>query len=140
MKDIMDRPLLADLRKELGALGDDLREMAAARLELAQLELQSDLLSAKRLATAWLAAAVMAFAALPIAVVSLAGRLDGYCGIASRDWLLIFAGVLLLLAIAIGCFAWRRFRRRFVGLQETLEELQEDMLWLREKRERGDVK
>jgi hypothetical protein len=29
-------------------------------------------------------------------------------------------------------FARWRFRRRFVGLQETLEELREDLLWLRE--------
>lgn len=138
MKNITDQPLLGDLRKEIVGLSDDLREMAVARLELAKLELQSDLLSAKRLVVAWLAAAVMAFTTLPLAAVSLAQRLDGCLQIAQCDWLLIFAGLLFVLAVAVACLAWRRFRRRFVGLQETLEELQEDMLWLREKREAID--
>jgi hypothetical protein len=32
-----------------------------------------------------------------------------------------------------GSLAWRRFRRNFIGLRETLEELREDVLWLKEK-------
>ena len=117
------------------ALGGELREMAVARWELARLELQADLRSAKRLAIAWLAAAVMA-----LTVAAAAGRLPGRCldgcGQISRGgWLLIFAGGLLVLAVAGGLLAWRRFRRRFVGLQETLEELREDLVWLREKGE-----
>ena len=135
MKHSAERPLLADLRAELGALGGELREMAAARWELARLELEADLLSAKRLAIAWLAAAVMAIAALPLVAVCLAEALDGCGHIARGGWLLIFAGGLLILALAGSHLAWRRFRRRFVGLQETLEELREDLVWLQEKGE-----
>jgi hypothetical protein len=134
MNDSTPRPLWTELRKELDALGGDLGEMAAARWELAQLELQSDLCAAKRLAVAWLLAAVLALAALPLAAVALAKTLDGRCEMAFSGWLLIFAGGLLLLALMVGYFAWRWFRRRFVGFQETREELREDLLWLREGR------
>ena len=53
-------------------------------------------------------------------------------------WLLIFAGGLLIFAVAGGYLAWRHFCRRFVGLQETLEELHEDLVWLGEKRKPKD--
>ncbi|MCG2685214.1 MAG: hypothetical protein L6306_16550, partial [Planctomycetales bacterium] len=29
--------------------------------------------------------------------------------------------------------AWRRFRWKFIGLRETMEELREDALWLKER-------
>jgi uncharacterized membrane protein YqjE len=133
MNDSTEQPLLADLRKELNALGDELRGMAAARWQLAQLELKADLQSVKRLAIVWLMAGVMALTSLPLLASSLAEVLDGRYGIARGMWLLIFAGGLLFFALAGGYLAWRRFRRRFIGLQETLEELREDLLWLREK-------
>lgn len=128
-----DRPLLSELRAELGSMTSELREMAMARWELARLEIEADLLSTKRLVTAWLVAAIMALTSLPLLAVALAETLDGCCDIARRDWLWIFAAGLLILALAGGYLAWRRFRRRFVGLEETLEELREDIVWLREK-------
>jgi hypothetical protein len=133
MNESPDRPLLADVRAELGALGGELREMAAARWELARLEIESDLRSARRLAVAWLVAAVMALAALPLATSALAEVLGGRLGIPRIGWLLICAGGLLLSAALIGSLAWRRFRRNFVGLCETLEELREDVVWTKEK-------
>ncbi len=139
MTNSIERPLLADIRAEFDALGGELREMAAARWELARLELEADLRSAKQLAIAWLAAAVMGLAALPLLAVRLAEALDGCGNIARGDWLLIFAGGLLIVALAGSHLAWRRFRRRFVGLQETLEELREDLVWLQEKGEGGRV-
>jgi hypothetical protein len=128
-----DRPLFADVRAELGALGGKLREMAAAHWELARLEIESDLHLLRRLAVAWLAAAVMALAALPLAASALAEALDGRLGVPRIGWLLILAGGLLLLAAILASLAWRRFCRNFVGLTETLEELREDAVWLKEK-------
>jgi hypothetical protein len=136
MNNSVNRPLLADIRAELGVLGGELREMASLRWELAKLELAADYRSAQRLAVAWLAAAVLALTALPLLAVCAADALDGWCDIARGGWLLIFAGGLMALAIAVGALAWRRFRRRFVGLQETLEELREDLVWLRETKAR----
>jgi hypothetical protein len=135
MRTDVRQPLLADVRAEFGALGGELREMAVARWELARLELQSDLRSAKQLAIAWLAAAVMVLTSLPLLIVCLADALDGCGQIARGGWLLIFVFGLWAVALGGGFFAWRRFRRRFVGLQETLEELREDLVWLREKRQ-----
>ncbi len=127
-----DRPLLADLREDLAALGGELHELAAARWELARLEAADDWRAVKRLAVGWLTAAVAALVALPLLAVSLADGLASQGKISPSIWLLIFAGGLLLLAAASGYFAWRRFRQRIVGFSETLEELREDLAWLRE--------
>jgi formate hydrogenlyase subunit 3/multisubunit Na+/H+ antiporter MnhD subunit len=132
MNDPAKRPLLADIRAEVDALVGELRHMAAARLELARLELKADIQSVKRLAIAGLAAAVMALAALPLLAVCLAELLATHGNIGRAGWLLIFGVGLLFSAIAVVLFARWRFRRQFVGLQETLEELREDLLWLRE--------
>jgi hypothetical protein len=132
MSDARPRPLLDGLRAELGALVAELREMVALRWELARLELHSDLRELKRLAIVWIAAAALGLTALPLLIICLAEALDGCGHIARAGWLLIFAGALLALAGAGSYGAWRHFRRRFVGLQETLEELQEDLLWIKE--------
>jgi hypothetical protein len=131
------RLLMIDLRSELDALGDDLRETAEARWQLARLELRADLGAVKRLAVAWSVAAAMALTSLPLLAICLAEVLDGRYGISRQYWLLIFAGVLLVLALGGALLAWRGFRRRFTGLEETLEELREDLAWLREKVEGG---
>jgi hypothetical protein len=126
------RPLLADLRSEVRGLATDLREMLELRWELARLEIMADLSRLKRLAFILGAAGVMALTALPLFATCLADALDGYCGIAERGWLLIF-GLTLLGGAIISAFSgllW--FRRRFVGLQETLEELREDLEWMKE--------
>lgn len=133
MNNSTDRPLLADIRTELGALGVELREMASARWELARLEIESDIRSAKRLIIAGLSAVVMSLTALPLVATGLAEYLDGWRGIPCGAWLFVFAAGLLFLACLGVYLAWRRFRRNFIGLRETLEELREDVLWLKEK-------
>jgi hypothetical protein len=137
MNNSTERPLLADVRAELGALAAELRETASARWELARLEVASDLLSAKRLAVAWLVATVMALTSLPLVAVWMAEVLAELTGIPRGGWLLGFAAALLLLSGLGGYFAWRRFRRSFLGLRETLEEMREDVLWMKEKAEGG---
>jgi uncharacterized membrane protein YqjE len=42
------------------------------------------------------------------------------------------AVLLVLVASLTGWRAWRTFRRRFIGFEETLEELREDAEWIRE--------
>ncbi len=127
-----DHPLLADLRNELRGLSTDMREMLQLRWELVRLELQADLTHVKRLAIFWGAAAVMVLTALPLLAIYLAEKLDGWQGIARTGWLLIFGLALLGLSALVAYCAWRRFRRRFIGLQETLEELREDLEWAKE--------
>ncbi len=126
------RPLLSGLRDELGSVAGDVAESLKLRLELAQLELADDYRSGKRLAIVVLAALVLLLTSLPLFVVSLADALDGFGQISRAGWLVIFAALLILTAASGAFFAWRRFRRNLVGLQETIEELREDLLWLRE--------
>ena len=134
MSETPNRPLLADLRDELAALGGELREMAAARWQLARLELEADRQTLRGLALAWLVALLMALTALPVLVVCLAEMLGGWQNVPRSVWLLGFGLGLLAFALLGGYLAWRRFRRRVVGLQETLEELREDLIWLQDKR------
>ncbi|MCE5268645.1 MAG: phage holin family protein [Planctomycetaceae bacterium] len=135
MNDPVEKPLLEDLRAEMAALAGEFGEMASARWELARLEIAADLRSVRRLAIRWLVAAAAAVAVLPLLAVALAGALAGCGGIGMAGWLLLVAAGMSLLAIVIAWFAWRRFRRNFVGLRETFEELGEDLVWLNEKRE-----
>ena len=126
---------------KLAVLVEVYRRAATEGLDLQQrLELQADLRSAIRLTVAWLASGIMALTALPLLVTCLAEVLDGCGGIDDDAWLLIFGVVLLIASLLGGWFAWRRFRRRFVGLQETLEELSEDWVWMKERAEGGGRK
>jgi len=126
------RPLLADLMQQLGLLGADLREMAALRWQLARLEFEADLRVVKRLTAAMLVAAVMAVSAMPLLAVWVADLLNRRLGIQFAGWLLIFGLGLLLGGAATGYVAWRCFRARFTALEQTREELREDLVWLRE--------
>ena len=127
-----ERPLFSGLQSELGSLVSDVRELAILRWELAKLELAADARSTVRLAVVLAVAVLMVLVALPVLVVSLGSLLDGVWGISQSGWLCIFAAALLATAGLGGFVAWRRFRRNLLGLEETIEELREDMVWLRE--------
>ncbi len=127
-----NRPVLSGLREELDSLAGDLAESVKLRLELAQLELAEDYRSGKRLVILLLIALVMVLTSLPLLAVSLAEVLDGVAQLSRAGWLVVFALGLILVAISGSAAAWRRFRRGMVGLQETIEELREDLHWLRE--------
>lgn len=134
MSESKERPA-GKIRHEIGSLAADMQEMASLRWELARLELQSAIGSIKRLAAAAIAAGLMVLCALPILVVGLTEGLDGWLGVSRLGWLLIFGFTLLLGGIAGGTLAWRHFRRRFTGFEQSLEELREDLVWFEEYRE-----
>jgi hypothetical protein len=128
------RPLLADLKDGIGSLESDLRQMVVLRWQLARLEVEAAVRQIKRLSVALPVFAVMVLTALPILAVAAARSLaapEGE-GISFVGWLLIFGLGLLLGGGAGGYLVWRWFRRRFVGLEQTLEELREDGIWLRQ--------
>ena len=127
-----ERPLFSGLQAELGSLAADIRKMAMLRWELARLELAADIRSAVRLAVILAIAALLALVSLPLLIVALGCLLDGVLGISQGGWLCLFGLCFLLTATVGSFFAWRRFRRNLIGLEETIEELREDMLWLRE--------
>jgi hypothetical protein len=129
-----DQPLFTELREELGRLGADLREMAALRWQLARLELAADLRTLKRLAVLLVVAGAMTLAALPVLACWAAELLAGRLHVGRAGWLLIFGLGLLLGGAAVGYLAQRWFRSRFTGLEQTREELSEDLVWLGEWR------
>ena len=127
-----DRPLLADLKEEVSHIGADLSRMLQLRWQLAHLEFRRAARSVGRLAVVLAAATIMALVALPVLIVWGAGFLDEHFEMARVSWLAVIGLGLLAGAVLSGWVAWRRFRRRFVGLEESVEELREDLVWLRE--------
>jgi uncharacterized membrane protein YqjE len=126
------RPLLADLQEQAASLAGDLRQMLELRWQLARLELEEAGRASRRLAVRAALAGVLGLTALPLVAVAAADGLDGWLGWGRAAWLAVFAATLLSLATVIALAAWRRFRREFTGMAETLEELREDAVWLRE--------
>jgi len=126
-----ESPLLEDAKRELAGLGKELRQMAALRWQLALMEFRAAAAQGKRLAVIAGTAAVAGLSALAVLVVYAAEMLQGLW-LSRAGWLLTF-GLGLLAASALGGWlAARNFRRRFVGLEETLEEIREDLVWLQE--------
>ena len=126
------RPLLWGLQSEIGSLISDVRRMAALRWELARVELTSDFRAAAWLLAVAVAAVLMVIVALPLLLVALGQLLSGVWGIPQSGWLCIFGCGLIIVAVAGLFIALKRFKKNFIGLEETIEELHEDIVWLRE--------
>ena len=126
-------PLFAGIKDETSRLKSDFAELLRVRWRLGKLEVQTAADSAKRLAIAAAVAALLVVASLPVLVVALAKALDGALGIAFAGWAAIFGCGMLLFAAALAWVRYRRFRAEFVGLEQSLEELREDFVWLEER-------
>jgi hypothetical protein len=131
-------PLLAGVAAEALRLKSDLATLLHLRWQLARLEATAAARSLRRLAVVVAAAVLAAIVALPVLLIALAEALDGRLGVPRWGWLVIFGFGLLLAAVAAAWTRWHRFRREFVGFEQTLEELHEDIVWLREKLGRVD--
>jgi uncharacterized membrane protein YqjE len=127
-----NEPLFEPLREGLRRLGVDLYDLARTRWQLARLESVDAIRSLRGLAVVLAIVAVLVLTALPVLVVALADALHHTLGIARWGWLCLFGGGLLMTGATVGWAKYRRFRQEFVGLEETLEELREDVAWLRE--------
>lgn len=127
--------LWSGVQDQTRRLADEVRGLAAARWRLLQLELTAARDQITRLLIVIASAGIAALVALPILLVALADALDGTLGLARTAWLVVGGATLLLGAIVSALLAWRRFRRAFTGLTESLEELREDLVWLSERRE-----
>ncbi|HID77585.1 MAG TPA: hypothetical protein EYP56_16515 [Planctomycetaceae bacterium] len=131
-------PLLAGLKRELSLLAVQLGELIRLRAELAQLEVRAAVGAMRRLIASLAAGAGMAIVGLPLLAVAAAELLDGTFRLPRWGWLLALAIILIGLGLG-GCWlAWRRFQREFTGMEQTLEELREDVRWLCEWTGRED--
>ena len=121
-------PLLADVRQTWS----DVAEMLALRRRLAETELRSDLAASKQLAISAGVGLVVAVTGLPVLVIAIASFADRHFQL-SFPWISTATGGVLLLGGSL--FAWlayTKFRRNFCGFQQSLAELQEDLIWLHE--------
>lgn len=133
-------PLFAGVKTEAARLKSDIAALAQLRWQLARLEATAAARSLRRLAGVLMAAALAAVVTLPLVFVALADVLDGRLGVPRWGWLLAMGLGSLLTAALAAWTRWRRFRQEFVGFEQTIEELHEDVVWLRErfaKREEG---
>jgi len=128
----MIKKLLSRLRTDADAAYGDVRAMVVARCELAHLELRAAIAQAKHLAVWLVAAIVMALTALPLLLVALAFYLDRCCNIRPHVFL-FWAGLVLLVGGGTAALvAWRRFRRECQWFEATLDEIREDVTWVKE--------
>jgi uncharacterized membrane protein YqjE len=113
----------------------NLTEMIQARRELAELEWKADVSSSKRLALAAGVGAVIALTSLPLFAGTLAQVLHTCWPFQIANvnlWHPTMAAVLLLAGTGLAWVGYRRFRREFIGFRQSLEEVREDIEWLRE--------
>jgi uncharacterized membrane protein YqjE len=115
-----------------GRTWSDVSEMIELRRKLAEAEIKSDLAASKRLGIAGSLGIVFALVAAPLLLTALAFQLAAVTNVGFAAWLAILGGPLLAVGTATVYFAWQRFRREFLALATTRQELREDLLWLRE--------
>ncbi|HVC99221.1 MAG TPA: phage holin family protein [Pirellulales bacterium] len=127
------KPLFAGVKAEAARLKSDIVSLARLRWQLARLEAAAAARSLRRLTVVLTAAALAAIVAVPILLVALAEALDGCLGVPRWAWLLALGLGLLLTAALAAWTRWRRFSQEFVGFEQTIEELREDVVWLRER-------
>ena len=58
--------------------------------------------------------------------------MNRYVPLPADLWTMILGVGVIVVAILLALVSWFRFRRRWVGLEQTLEELHEDLAWLKE--------
>ncbi len=126
-------PLLAGIQDESARLKSDVADFLRVRWRLAWLEVQTAARSACRLAVVLAVAVLLVLSSLPVLAVALAKTWEGWLSVSFAGWLAIFGFGTLALAGMLALFSYLRFRSEFVGLEQTLEELREDVAWLEER-------
>ena len=124
--------LFSGIAAQVGRLRQDLGEMLAARLELAQLEAMEASRQTARCGIVLAVALLLLLSSLPVAVVTVALAVATYFEQSTIAWLAGSAVLLVAIAALISWLAVRNYRRNFTGLRDTLAELREDLVWLRE--------
>ncbi len=133
-----DRPLLGELREELSGMAGELGYLATLRLRLAEIELRESAQTARRFGTSAVVAVVLLLTSLPVLVVALAVWLGQVTALSGLAWGWILGLLLAIAGLSVLWFSWRRFRREFRGLEQSMEEFREDLVWLQEWTGRSD--
>ena len=111
----------------------DLSKMIELRRQLAEAEIQSDKATTKRFAMIGGIGLIATLTGLPLLLSVVAARVDAILKL-SFPWVsLTVALVFVAGGVLVAWSAWRRFRQEFLGLRESLQEIQEDLIWFRER-------
>jgi len=127
-----DGPLLGELRDELSGMAGEMSQLATLRWRLAEIELRESAQTARRFAVWAVVATVLLFTSLPVFVVALAIWLGKVTSLSGLSWAWILGLLLAIAGSTVLWLSWRRFRREFRGLEQSIEELREDLVWVRE--------
>ena len=123
--------------EEWGRLFSDFVDLLVLRRQLAELEVRNDLRQIKRLGIfggLGLTQCLVGMAVLAVFAGSLIDHWIETSAIpAPRPWGSLGLGVVVILSgLETLRRSWNRFQREFSGLKESIAELREDAVWLRE--------
>ena len=111
----------------------ELSTMFELRRELAEAEIRSDQDTTRRFAIVGGAGLVAVLTGLPLLLSILTGRADEALKL-NFPWISVSVALAALAGgVLVTWSAWRRFRSEFLGLRESLQEVQEDLIWLRDR-------
>ena len=119
-------------KERLRPLASELNRTVELRRRLAALELAHDRQLLRRGVIVGGIGAVMALAGLPMLLQAAARGLATVTLLSITSWMVIVGGVLLVPGLLLLAHTIRKTRSGFCGLQGTLSELHEDLVWLRE--------
>ena len=122
--------LLDDVRDAGDRLRADVAQALDVRWRLVRLEIGTAAGALRNLSISWVIALWIAASVLPLAALLGAEALSRAAELDRIAALAIVGGGMLLLAGLIASVAWWLFRRRWRGVEQTLEFLREDAEWL----------
>ena len=123
--------------EEWGRLFSDFVDLLVLRRQLAELEVRNDLRQIKRLGIFGGLGLTQCLVGMAVLAVLAGSLIDQWIATTTipgpRPWGSLGLGVVLSLSgLETLRRSWNRFQREFSGLKESIAELREDAVWLRE--------
>ena len=123
--------------EEWGRLFSDFVDLLVLRRQLAELEVRNDLRQIKRLGIFGGLGLTQCLVGMAVLAVLAGSLIDQWIATTTipgpRPWGSLGLGVVLILSgLETLRRSWNRFQREFSGLKESIAELREDAVWLRE--------
>ena len=123
--------------EEWGRLFSDFVDLLVLRRQLAELEVRNDLRQIKRLGIFGGLGLTQCLVGMAVLAVLAGSLIDQWIATTTipgpRPWGSLGLGVVLILSgLETLRRSWNRFLREFSGLKESIAELREDAVWLRE--------
>ena len=123
--------------EEWGRLFSDFVDLLVLRRQLAELEVRNDLQQIKRLGIFGGLGLTQCLVGMAVLAVLAGSLIDQWIATSAipepRPWGSLGLGVVLILSgMETLRRSWHRFQREFSGLKESIAELREDAVWLRE--------